>query len=190
MGADKSMLPIGGRPMVERIYEQLLGSFEQILISANEAEKFGFLGAAVVPDRVTRQGPLMGIASALEASENEINFVVACDVPQIKMRFVRRMLSEAKDAEIVIPTTRGGENEPLFAVYRKCVLKAVNEVLSSGGRKISDVFPKCRVKYIEVDEPDWLVNINTQKEYEEFKKRYEDKQVRGKEHNSEAGQVD
>jgi molybdopterin-guanine dinucleotide biosynthesis protein A len=174
MGVDKSMLPIGGRPIVERVYEQLFSSFKQILISSNNKGKLGFLGAEVVPDKITGQGPLMGIASALEASENEINFVVACDIPDIKMTFVRRMLCEAQKADIVIPTTADDKIEPLFAVYRKSVLGAINEVLSSGGRKISDIFAKCRVKYIELDENSRLLNINTQKEYEEFKKRYED----------------
>ncbi|GAI96847.1 unnamed protein product, partial [marine sediment metagenome] len=50
MGIDKSMLPIktahktNPRPIVEVICEQLRGSFDQILISANEVEKLAFLG--------------------------------------------------------------------------------------------------------------------------------------------------
>lgn len=170
MGVDKSMLSINGRPMIEKISESLRDTFDQILISANEADKYSYLGLEVVPDKVTGQGPLMGIASALEASANELNFVVACDIPNISIRFVRRMLAQADGADIVIPTTGDGKYEPLFAVYSKSALKAINEVLSSGGRKISDVFERCRIKSIEMD-TEQLVNLNTMAEYEEFQDR-------------------
>jgi len=170
MGTDKSMLEIEGRPIIERTCERLAGCFEQILISTNEVDKFKFLGFQIVPDKVPEQGPLMGIASALEASGNEINFVIACDIPQIEIRDVRRILTEAvsSDADITVPVSSDGKYEPLFAVYRKSALNAINKVLSSGGRKISDVFNLCKVKKVELGLN--LVNLNTMTEYEEFQK--------------------
>jgi len=179
MSADKSMLPIKGQPLIGTICEQLDGSFEQILISANEVGKLGFLGFEVIPDRMPGQGPLMGIASALEASDNELNFVIACDIPHINIPYVRRMLAEANRVDIVIPThsvlrTTGDKKyEPLFAVYRKSTLKAINEVLSAGGRKISDIFTRCRVKYIDLGDAEWFVNLNTKAEYEQYHKNYD-----------------
>jgi len=172
MGTDKSMLLINGRPIIERICEQLRDCFEQILISSNEPDKFAFLGFEIVPDKVPQQGPLMGLASALEVSANELNFVVACDIPNIKLRYVRKMLAEAagSKADIVIPTTGNEKYEPLFAIYRKSTLKIINKVLSSGRRKISDVFALCRVKYFESGAN--LVNLNTMAEYEEFCKNH------------------
>ncbi|MFZ2149196.1 MAG: molybdenum cofactor guanylyltransferase [Sedimentisphaerales bacterium] len=173
MGTDKSMLPIKGQSIIEAICEQLRGSFEQILISANEADKLSFLGFEVVPDKVPEQGPLMGIASALEASANELNFVVACDIPKINLACVNRMLTEAVEsqADIVVPTTGDEKYEPLFAIYRKSALQAINKALSSGKRKITDVFTLCTVKHIELDNTDWLVNLNTMADYEEFQKK-------------------
>ncbi|MGD8501858.1 MAG: molybdenum cofactor guanylyltransferase [Phycisphaerales bacterium] len=172
MGTDKSMLPINGWPIIAKICEQLLGCFEQILISADDADKFAFLSLDVVPDKVPGRGPLMGIASALAASANELNFVVACDIPRVELRHVRRMLSEAvnSDADIVVPTTGDEKYEPLYAIYRKSALEAINKVLSSGSRKISDAFALCRVKYVELGAN--LTNLNTMLEYEEFRKSY------------------
>lgn len=170
MGTDKSVLPIKGRSIIETICEQLSGSFEQILISANKADKFAHLGFEVVTDKIAGHGPLMGIASALEASSNELNFVVACDIPKIKLAYINQMLTEAVEsgADIVVPTTGKDKYEPLFAIYCKSALEAINKVLSSGGHKISDVFELCKVKNVEL----WasLVNLNTMAEYEEFQK--------------------
>jgi len=170
MGTDKSMLPINGRPMVEHIFEQLRGTFSQILISADEVGKYDFLGVEIVPDKISGQGPLMGIASALEASANELNFVVACDIPDIDLSCVRRMLREADGVDAVISTTGKEKYEPLFAVYRKSALEAINDVLSSMERKISDIFARCRVKYIKLG-AEQLTNLNTMDEYEKFKQK-------------------
>jgi len=115
----------------------------------------------------------MGIASALEASASELNFVTACDIPHINLAFVRKMLTEAKTADVVIPTTGDGKYEPLFAVYRKSTLEAINKVLLSGERKISDLFARCRVKYIKLGAPQWFTNLNTMTEYEEFREKYD-----------------
>jgi molybdopterin-guanine dinucleotide biosynthesis protein A len=173
MGTDKSMLSIEGKPIIEGICERLSTCFEQILISADNKEKFEFLGYEVVPDKIPGQGPLMGIASALQASSNELNFVVACDIPHIELRHVRKIISKAANGEhdIVVPVAGDGQYEPLFAVYRKSALRAVNEVLSSGGRKISDVFALCNVKTIDLGAD--LVNLNTTAEYEEFRKNHQ-----------------
>ena len=113
----------------------------------------------------------MGIASALDFSTNEINFVVACDIPYINLSFVRKMLAEAIDVDMVIPVGSDGKYEPLFAVYCKSALAAINDVLASGRRKISDVFSRCRVKYIELGDADWLMNINTMAEYRKYRKK-------------------
>jgi molybdopterin-guanine dinucleotide biosynthesis protein A len=174
MGADKSMLPIQGQPMIERICKQLRGTFDEVLISANEVDRYSFLGFEVIPDRIPEQGPLMGIASVMQASANELNFVVACDIPYVDVPYVRRMLVEAEGVDLVIPTTGEGKYEPLFAVYRKSALGAINEVLSLGRRKISDVFARCKVKHIELGDAECFTNLNTLGDYEEFQKQYRD----------------
>jgi molybdopterin-guanine dinucleotide biosynthesis protein A len=171
MGTDKGMLSINGRTMLEHICKQLRGTFNQILTSAGDTEKYSFAGLEVVRDKTPDQGPLMGIASALEASANEINFVVACDIPHINMDCVRKMLIEAKGADIVVPTTGDRKYEPLFAVYRKSALDAIKRTLREGKRKISDGFDKCKVKCIDLRKADWLININTLAEYKEFQRR-------------------
>jgi len=171
MGTEKGMLSINNQTMLEHICKQLRGTFSQILISAGDAEKYSFAGFEVVRDKISSQGPLMGIASALEASANEINFVVACDTPHIEIGCVRKMLTEARGADIVVPTTGDKKYEPLFAIYRKSALDAIKRTLRKGGRKISDVFDMCEVKYTDLGKADWLININTMAEYEEFQRR-------------------
>ncbi len=174
MGIDKSMLLIKDKPIIQHICDQLRGTFSQILISTDDVEKYAFLGFDCIPDKIPGQGPLMGIASTLEASANELNFVVACDIPHIDIRLVRKMLAEAHAADMVVPTTGNEKYEPLFAVYRKSVIETINQVLLSGVRKISDAFVECKVKYIKL-KTNQLTNLNTMAEYEEFREKYDAK---------------
>ncbi|MHC4309417.1 MAG: molybdenum cofactor guanylyltransferase [Planctomycetota bacterium] len=174
MGIDKSMLLIKDKPIIKYICDQLRGTFSQILISTDDVEKYAFLGFDCIRDKIPGEGPLMGIASTLEASANELNFVVACDIPHIDIRLVRKMLAEAHAADMVIPTTGGEKYEPLFAVYCKSSLEAINEMLKSGTRKISDAFARCKVKYIKL-KAEQLTNLNTMAEYEEFREKYDAK---------------
>ena len=168
MGTDKSMLHISGQSMIEVICQQLVGNFEQILISDKKEGALAFLGFTIIKDKVGGQGPLMGLVSALESSANQLNFVTACDIPYIDLKFVRRMLREAQDFDAVVPIRDDGQIEPLFAIYRKSVIPAINNALSAGGRKMSDFFDQCKVKYLPLDAKNFT-NLNTIADYQKFK---------------------
>ena len=84
--------------------------------------------------------------------------------------YIRKMLAETNGSDIVVPTTGDRKFEPLFAVYNKSALGAINDVLSKGERRISDVFGRCRVRYIEAG-AERFVNLNTMAEYKAFQDR-------------------
>ncbi|UCF43557.1 MAG: molybdenum cofactor guanylyltransferase [Planctomycetota bacterium] len=168
MGRDKSMLPVGGRSMIEHIANQIRPHFDQVLISADDKAKYGFLGVDVISDEVSGRGPLGGIASALKASANELNFVVACDIPEIDMARVKTMLRQGRENDAVVPRSGAAEYEPLFAVYKKGILGAIESALLSGNYRIMDALNSCRIKYVDVENSEWMKNLNTVEDYEEF----------------------
>ena len=110
----------------------------------------------------------MGMASALERSVNDLNFVMACDMPDIDMPFVRRLLSEARGYDAVVPRTGTRLLEPLFAVYRKTVLRVMRDLLTAGERRIRPVLDHCKVKYIEWPNSKRPQNLNTLEEYKAY----------------------
>jgi molybdenum cofactor guanylyltransferase len=167
MGQDKSLLRVNGTPLIRHIYEQLAQRFDEILISTNEPEKHAFLNATTVPDRVPGKGPLMGIASAVEAARHECVFVTACDIPVVDLDTVARMLVLAKDYDCVIPMSSVG-HEPLFAVYRKSAVPAMHRVLEGGERRISAVFPRIRTRFVDLGDAPWYRNLNTRDDVAAF----------------------
>ena len=168
MGQDKSILLIEGQPMIKHIYDQLCPHFNQIIISSNDISKYSFLGIEVVPDKVAGHGPLGGIASALKASANDLNFVVACDIPQVDTALMKTMFKECRDFDAVVPGIGQSRYEPLFAVYKKSTLAAIEAALLSGNNRIIDALSCCRVRYIDLTGTQQLNNLNTMKDYWEF----------------------
>ncbi len=178
MGCDKSVLPIGGKPMIQHVYEQLQPWFKEVLISSNDASAHGFLGLPIIPDRQTGHGPLMGIVSAMEVSTHDRNFVIACDIPSVDTSLMLKMLREIAGFDAVAPRLTKSRYEPLFAVYHKNLLPVMNDLLAGGERRIDRVYDLCKMKYIDLAQDKFLDNINTMQDYRELPGNKKDVGVR------------
>lgn len=167
MGQDKSLMSVGGEPLISRIAGQLAPHFPELLVSSNDPWKYNFLGLPVVPDEVPGQGPLRGILSCLKAAGQERVLVIACDIPVVDLAFVRELIACSDRADIVMPLSKDGLYEPLFAVYRKTVIPRAEAVLARGGRRIVEVLPGMNVLNPRMPEG-WYYNLNTQADYDAF----------------------
>ncbi len=177
MGEDKSLLPIAGRTMIEHIIAQLEPWTDDMLIGANDPDTYSFTGLPVIKDRKQGCGPLMGIASCLEAARNSRIFVVACDIPEIPPSFFHRLVSESRTADVVMPLDAEGRAEPLLAVYSKKALPAMRAMLERGARRVVSILSEqaraefsLSVKYVELGNASWYRNVNTKEEYHRMKK--------------------
>ena len=106
----------------------------------------------------------------VEKSKNDLNFITACDIPEIHMEFVEKMLLEIEGYDIIMPVTGVDRYEPLFAVYRKSVIGPAEEILNCGKSRIIELFKYLNVKFIELPENNWYLNINTIENYHTKKK--------------------
>jgi molybdopterin-guanine dinucleotide biosynthesis protein A len=80
MGRDKAWLELDGRPMIQRVIEQLLLVVPSVTVIANDPE-YDRLGLPVVADRNQAVGPLEAIRVALASSLAPSVLLVACDLP-------------------------------------------------------------------------------------------------------------
>lgn len=164
-GSDKSMLSIKGVPMIEHIARQLEDIFGEVIIGASDTSKYGFLGLRVVPDSHPGMGPLAGISSCLSVSPHVLNFITACDIPEINGEFIDRLFKASHGADIVAPVSPDGKYEPLHALYRRSVALIAEELLGGGKRKVSDLFEKANTAYIRFSGEEWYHNINSIDDY-------------------------
>jgi len=168
MKRDKARLPVSDKPLIQRILGQVEGLFEEILISVSPGQRLDFLPFRLIEDEVEGQGPLGGILSGLRAAAHDVCLVAACDIPDIRIDFLERMLEEAQDYEIVVPSPAKGLSEPLLAVYKKSVIPKIEKLLSSSNRQVLALFRLCRTKFVEMADPSWLRNLNTPKQYKDY----------------------
>jgi len=188
MGQDKALKLFLGRPLIQRVVERLRPIADEVLITTNHPERYGFLGVRLVPDLIPGLGPLGGLYTALACATCPTLAVVACDLPfasaALLEQAARRLVEQ--DADIVIPRTAKGF-EPLHAVYRRSTcLPVVRSAIERNQLKVIDWFPLVRLReqppeeVIKVD-PSGLTfwNINTPEDFIEAEKLCRDRQHQG-----------
>jgi molybdopterin-guanine dinucleotide biosynthesis protein A len=164
---DKSMLPVKSVPMIQHIVNQMEDKFREILIGG-DPQKYGFLGHRVIMDEKPGKGPLMGVYSCLSASGTELNFITACDIPEIMPEFIEKMLEQSEGFDLVMPVSKGNDYEPLYAIYRKTVLTEAANLLKLEKLKLSDLSGFVKTRYVSIEGQDWYHNINYIEDYAKY----------------------
>jgi molybdopterin-guanine dinucleotide biosynthesis protein A len=176
MGEDKALKPFLKRPLIERVVERLRPVADELLVTTNHPEAYGFLRLPLFPDLKPGRGALGGLYTALAAATHEAVAVVACDLPFASAPFLVASagILVHEGADVVIAETAHGL-EPLHAVYRReACLGPIEAAIDSGQWRMISWFPDVRVRKLASDElsrydPDGLAfrNVNTPEEFAE-----------------------
>jgi molybdopterin-guanine dinucleotide biosynthesis protein A len=176
LGQDKAFLSIAGQFLIERIVERLSQLSDEVIIVANEIDRYEQFEAVVVSDVYPGKGALGGIYSGLKAATRSHSLVVACDMPFLNLSLLRYMQGLARGYDVVIPRT-GKLTEALHAFYSHNCLPFIEEQLLAGDLRIVHFFPHARVRYVEREEIDVFdpkhlsfFNINNQADLEKARK--------------------
>jgi len=176
MGEDKALKPFLKRPLIERVVGRLRPIADELLVTTNHPEAYGFLQLPLFPDLRPGRGALGGLYTALASSTQEAVAVVACDLPfasaPLLVASAGILVQDA--ADVVIAQTAHGF-EPLHAVYRReACLERIEAAIGSGQWRMVSWFPQVRVRKLDPDElsrydPDGLAfrNVNTPEEFAE-----------------------
>jgi molybdopterin-guanine dinucleotide biosynthesis protein A len=168
LGQDKAFLRINGQFLIERILEKLAQLSDEVIVVANDTERYEQFEAVVVGDVFPGKGALGGIYSGLRAATRNRSLVVACDMPFLNLSLLRYMQSLAPQYDVVIPRM-GRLVEAVHAIYSRDCLPFIEGQLQKGDLRIVSFFPQVQVRYVDADEmhifdPEHLsfFNINSQ----------------------------
>ncbi|WKZ70311.1 MAG: molybdenum cofactor guanylyltransferase [Melioribacteraceae bacterium] len=134
MGEDKALLKVGTRTIIEIMIDKLKPFCNEIIISADETEKYSQFGYKVVPDKFKNGGPLAGIYSSLIESNTEKNFIISCDLPLVSSEVIEKLINCNSTKEIILPVTNGKYHQ-LCGVYSKSVLEKSESILNTEEEK-------------------------------------------------------
>ncbi len=174
MGEDKALKTFLGRPLIQRVAEQLSPIADELIVTTNRPEEYAFLNLPLFPDLKPGRGALGGLYTAISSAKHPIVAVVACDMPFASASLLeaagKLLLGEGMD--VVIPKSDEGY-EPLHALYRReTCLPAIEAAIDADQWKVIAWFPHVKVRVLTPDEirqydPSGLAfwNVNTPEEF-------------------------
>jgi len=177
MGTDKALLDFYGKTNIERVRDSLREIFTETLLVTNNQEAYRFLNLRMVSDNYLGKGPIAGIQAGLSASTENVNFIVACDMPFLSVPLVHYLVEQIGDNDIIVPSING-KLHPMFSVFTKSVLPEIEINIAANKLRIIDLYNNLKVKVVtedslrEVDEnlEKAFYNMNSHADYENAKK--------------------
>ena len=146
-GADKAFLTVDGRPVFERTLAVLRHCFPRVVVVSNAPEKYRAFDVDVTADEFRGQGPLAGIHAALSRIAEPHAFVVACDMPFLRIEPIAFLVRRIGAPDAVIAHWEG-DIEPLHAVYATALRERMAVALQEGVTAIRQFLPRIQVDYV------------------------------------------
>jgi molybdopterin-guanine dinucleotide biosynthesis protein A len=170
-GQNKALLPVGDRPILDRLVSLFGQFFNQIIVVTNQPLAYIAYDVTIVTDLLPIRSSMTGIHAGLFHTQAPHAFLCACDMPFIKKELIEILMQAIEPRwDVIVPVTREGY-QPLCAIYSKRCLKLIEDQLSRGDLKISNFFSRVKVKEIpEADlraaDPELVsfFNINTKED--------------------------
>lgn len=138
-GADKPLLPFGGRPLVLHVLDGLVGAVSQVVLVVNRSlDAYRQLAqhraphgpCHVVCDDTPGLGPLAGVAAAAHHVHTPWAFVCAGDAPFVSVALVQRLASHRTDYIDAPRVAHDGERrQPLFALIPRAIMRTAADAL-------------------------------------------------------------
>jgi molybdopterin-guanine dinucleotide biosynthesis protein A len=173
-GTDKAFLTVAGRSVFERTLDVLRACFPQVIVVTNRPEKYAAFDVHVTTDEFVGHGPLAGIHAALGLVRLPYAFVVACDMPFLRVEPIAFLVRRVVDQDAVVPWW-DGDIEPLHAIYASRLREPMELALKRGARAIREFLPGIHIDYVPEDEmrnvdgaDESFRNVNTPEEAARF----------------------
>jgi molybdopterin-guanine dinucleotide biosynthesis protein A len=108
-GRDKAFIPVGGKPIIERLGGIFQELFEEIILVTNTPQKYPAWDFHIVTDLFPFRSSLTGIHAGLFHATRPYAFFAACDTPFLKKEMVQTIVDAIDSGvDIVIPETSAG----------------------------------------------------------------------------------
>lgn len=176
MGFDKQLLKINERRLMDSLIHKLKEEFDEIIIVTNKPQYYIGLSHKITSDIFQNIGPLGGIHAGLIQASSQYSYVVACDMPNISLEYVRFMKSVIEDKDVDGCVTRFGNwIEPFSSFYSQNIVKDIENHLKYENKSIYSLLRKLNVHYIEESKarefsPNWdmFLNLNTREDLDNY----------------------
>lgn len=178
MGTNKALLKLNEKTTIERMVDILKVYFDDIILVTNDMDSYQSLGVKMVVDHYPGKGPLAGFHAGLMASDYDVNFIVACDMPFISGELASTLVNQIDHYEALVPVING-KMQTLCAVFQKKTVNKIAECIENGRLSIKQFLAHLNVLYVtekdleiysSIDIERVFFNMNHPHEYEDAKR--------------------
>lgn len=167
-GEDKGLIELKGKPLLDHIITALRPQVGEILVNANRnLERYRAFGYPVIEDIMGDFfGPLVGMATGMQATEKPYLLTVPCDSPLVPAQLAGSLYSAliSENAELSVAHD-GVRMQPVFALLDCRLLPDLLDYLNEGGRKIDTWYAQHRLALADFSAvPEMFLNLNTPKD--------------------------
>ncbi len=164
------MLCVGGRPILQRILDQLGPLADERVALVHDAQVPAPDGLRLVVDRHAYAGPMPALANGLPAATGDVVLLVAGDMPFVSAPAFDRMLRLQQEHNVAVVVPRvAGYIETMHAVFRRHeLIEAIGLAQRDGEQRLFKVFESLEPLFIDEHElravdPDLhtLFNVNS-----------------------------
>ena len=116
---DKGLVVLNGQPLIEYVIKAISPQNSNILINANQnIEQYQHYGYPVVSDQITGfQGPLAGVATAMERVKTPYILTLPCDAPFVERDYQAKMWSALQTQQTDLAVAFDGRRlQPVHAL--------------------------------------------------------------------------
>jgi len=165
-GSDKALREVAGRTLLQHALDSLAPAAEVLIVG----RAYTHVAARFIPDLRPGLGPLAGLEAALHASSRDWVALAGCDLPCLTPAFWRLLCRHATAGRPVSVRDRGGEFEPLAALYPRTALREVAARLDDGHLDMQSLLAALDAVALPVEEVEaacgrWVLrNVNRQED--------------------------
>lgn len=169
-GSDKAFAEINGTTLIEYVISQLDPIFSNIIISADDQDKYRNTGRPVCTDIIKNAGPLGGIHAALKTVREGYVFITACDMPFISEDLIARMQTVIhKSSPSAVVARHNGFIEPFHAFYSAELIEKIELLLKDAPCGLFAFLNKISPAVLNTDKEQTFININSQQDLITYK---------------------
>lgn len=178
-GADKGLVKLQQKVMIEHVIERLSPQVDEIIISANRNQvQYESMGYAVTSDNQNDDaedkfaGPLAGIASAIKISTTPLILVTPCDTPFIPTNLLEMLYTALEESSNSIAVAHDGERiQPLFFLAKREIINSIQDRLSQQQPRVYRWMESLNPTVVHFSSLLPFSNINTKEERDRVEDR-------------------
>jgi molybdopterin-guanine dinucleotide biosynthesis protein A len=170
MGENKALLPFAGYSSLSHYqYERLQKLFKDVYIATKEPALFDHIDAKFIDESEAGDtyAPTAGFVSLFKQLKDEDHFfVLSVDAPFVNETVIDACCSvNYHDYDAVIVKTPSGMH-PMCGIYSRKLQASMQQMFAEDNHKLGKLLKNSNVYYVEIDNEDLLMNVNTPDEYQ------------------------